>query len=132
MNKPIINFMRYSIEEYIYKKIDSKDSKREEKSTSPEDNFSIGVTPAMTSDFKHGKITVSIRYDLEPHNIKLSVSGYFELNEDYSEEEVERALVVNGTAIVFPYIRSMISMLSSLDSESAIILPTINTNNLLN
>ncbi|MFW3589727.1 hypothetical protein [Vagococcus fluvialis] len=132
MNKPIINFIRYNIEEYIYKKIELTDSADDEKNTSPEDNFSIGVTPAITPDFKHGKITISIHYDLAPHNIKLSVNGFFELNDEYSEDELEKALVVNGTAIIFPYIRSMISMLSSLDSEEAIILPTINTNNLLN
>lgn len=131
MDKPVINFIRYSIEEYIYKKIDSTDNNENTTSNSPEDNFSIGVTPAITSDFKHGKITISIHYHLAPHDIKLSVNGFFELNDDYSEDELEKFLVVNGTAIVFPYIRSMISMLSSLDAEDAIILPTINTNSLL-
>ncbi len=46
MNKPIINFIRYNIEEYIYKKIELTDSPDDEKSTSPEDNFSIDLAPA--------------------------------------------------------------------------------------
>ena len=32
MNKPIINFIRYNIEEYIYKKIELTDSADDEKS----------------------------------------------------------------------------------------------------
>ena len=56
------------------------------------------------------------------------VSGYFTIN---SESEQENYLVVNGAAIIFPYLRSAISMVSSLDSSDAVLIPTVNILSLL-
>ena len=47
-----------------------------------------------------------------------------EINE---KTEAKKHLSVNGTAILFPYLRSIVSILSSLDNSNAIVLPTINT-----
>lgn len=43
------------------------------------------------------------------------------------QNDVEKNIRVNGTALLYPYVRSVISTLSSVDSESAILLPTLNT-----
>ena len=57
----------------------------------------------------------------------ISVIGYFEINPEVEQEEIEQYLVQNGTAILFPYLRTTISFITSLDNEKAIIIPTINT-----
>nr|WP_279384907.1 protein-export chaperone SecB [Lacticaseibacillus manihotivorans] len=41
-----------------------------------------------------------------------------------------RILTVNGTAILFPYVRSTISMVTGLDSAQTVLLPTIRTTDL--
>lgn len=127
MEKPVINFQKYEIKEYFFKRKEIDDAQSEH----PEPDFELSVTPGVTPDFSDGKISVNVNFENEDISVKLIVEGFFELNKEVSKEKLEEYLVVNGTAIVFPYIRSMISMLTSLDSEKAILLPTINTNNLL-
>ncbi|HEC2148858.1 protein-export chaperone SecB [Staphylococcus delphini] len=62
-------------------------------------------------------------------DIKVKVLGIFEFpnienNQGYDLDEI---LKVNGTAILFPYIRTLISSLTSLDdSTEHVLLPAIN------
>lgn len=125
MKKPIIYFKTYTIDEYIYHRID-------EKSNTDKAPLETKVKSATTEDLSAGKVTITITTKDNPHDLKLVVSGFFSLNsEDYSNDEILNALVLNGSAIIFPYLRSMVSILTGLGSEPGIILPTINTNNLL-
>ncbi|GAN41038.1 hypothetical protein LC1981_0257 [Lacticaseibacillus paracasei NRIC 1981] len=126
MKKPIITFKSYQIEQYLYNRMKKK----------PESNTSVPVETHVetgtTEDLSKGKITLVLTTKVFPHDLKLVVSGFFLLNvNDYPKEQVLQALVTNGTAIMYPYLRSMISVLTGLGTENALILPTINTNNLL-
>lgn len=126
MEKPIINFKSYTIDEYIYHRINQKDIT---KSNPP---MNTQVKSATTKNLSMGKLTISITIKNAPHDLKLVVSGLFLLNDkDYGKEEILNALIINGTAIMFPYLRSMVSVLTNLGTDPGIILPTINTNNLL-
>ncbi len=58
--------------------------------------------------------------------ISMTVVGQFKINEKINHIDYLR---VNGTAILFPYLRTFISVVSSLDNEDAIVIPTVNTNN---
>lgn len=124
MEEPVISFDHYEIIEYIYKKVEKNNENNEEP-------FEISVEASFSNDYQHGKLNVRGVFQSETVSINIEVAGYFIINSQDEPEILSNYLVINGTAILFPYIRSMISMLSSLDSENAIILPTINTNNLL-
>nr|WP_054750988.1 protein-export chaperone SecB [Lacticaseibacillus thailandensis] len=53
---------------------------------------------------------------------------FFDISEELTnKDDIGRALAVNGTAILFPYVRGIISMVTGLDSAHTILLPTINT-----
>ena len=123
-NKPVIIFNGYEIKYYNYKKKADLDS-------GIEDPFNVSVEPGVTEDLKNGKISIHVLYELPEVSIDIEVDGFFKINEITDPDKISEYLVVNGTAILFPYVRSMISMLSSLDSDKAIILPTINTTNFL-
>ena len=84
----------------------------------------------MTEYCKNGKVTLKAKFVDQGENktIVARVSGYFTIN---LESEQENYLVVNGAAIVFPYLRSAISMVSSLDSSDAVLIPTVNILSLL-
>ncbi len=126
VRKPVIEFKSYQIQHYNFERKKIKGD-----TILNEEPFSISVTSGITDDLKHGRINIQVSYDLPVIIVDIEVSGYFDTNELETLEQIEEHLIVNGTAIVFPYIRSMVSMLSSLDSENAIILPTINTTNFL-
>ncbi|EIP8075184.1 protein-export chaperone SecB [Enterococcus faecalis] len=56
------------------------------------------------------------------------------MNKNYTDdkEEILNFLGLNGSAILLPYVRAIVSMLTTLDSNQAIVLPTINVMDLLN
>ncbi|MDM5145384.1 hypothetical protein ICE98_02518 [Lactococcus lactis] len=125
LNEPVIYFKGYKIKKYNYI---SRDEKLEiEDGKLP---FNMSVNPRISSDFKNGYIVVSVTLETEDFSVEIVVEAEFDINVE-GKENIEKFLVVNGTAIVFPYIRSMVSMLTSLDSGKAFILPTINTLDLI-
>lgn len=124
MLTPVISFKGYEIKNFNY----SKEKKEESDIEKP---FSVHVNAEATEKLAYGKVNVHVKYELVNVTIFIEVDGFFEINDDENEETVMKHLTVNGTAIVFPYIRSMVSMLTSLDSDAAVILPTINTTDFL-
>ena len=46
-------------------------------------------------------------------------------------DKKREVLSVNGTAILYPYVRAITSVVTSQDTDPAIILPTVNTLNFL-
>lgn len=65
--------------------------------------------------------------------VEITLNGFFKINEIARDDEAAlvNMLYVNGTAIIFPYVRSILSMITGLDSNSTVLLPTINTTDLL-
>lgn len=61
-----------------------------------------------------------------PFTLNVSLVGFFEFNSDLSEEQIINMLEVNGTAILFPYLRSIITTITSNIGIQPIILPTLN------
>lgn len=63
-----------------------------------------------------------------PHYIKARIIGMFEFvsSETVPEEQIMQFYKVNAVAILFPYLRSLITDISSKGNAPAIILPTIN------
>lgn len=62
--------------------------------------------------------------------VYVEILGFFEFNnrDNFQPEEIKNFYKVNGTAILFPYLRTLVSDLTSKGDESPIILPTINVN----
>lgn len=60
--------------------------------------------------------------------ISVEITGQFIINEE-NEDKAEEYIRLNGTAILMPYLRAFVSVLTSLDNNDAIVLPTINTHN---
>lgn len=121
MNKPVISFERYEIVNINYEKLESdliKEAKIETK-------VSYGISEGLEA----GKVEIEVRAS-DPNNdriISVKVRGYFFIKDELEEDTIKQFLAQNGTAILYPYVRSIISMISSLDSEDSILLPTINT-----
>ena len=56
----------------------------------------------------------------------MSLEGYFEFDSTVERFTRDKFLTTNAPSILYPYCRSFISMVSSFDSETAVILPVIN------
>lgn len=120
--EPIINLEGYRIKRLLIETID------EEIDTKP---LNIEVTTGIDDKKSSAVLTIEVTLNIEEKKIELAVDGVFSIGDNFREKDaeiIENTLRVNGTALVYPYVRSMISVISSLDSETAILLPTLNTN----
>lgn len=95
-----------------------------------ENELEVGVGTAISDDGEQGQVKISVTaIDVEnKRTVKAEVLGSFDF---IDVEDKERILAVNGTAILYPYVRAIISTITTQDSLNAIILPTVNTLNFL-
>lgn len=79
-------------------------------------------------------LIISVFEDAEennyPFSLKINMTGIFELD-DIHESERESFAEVNAVAILFPYIRSLISTITANVNVPPLILPPINVVNLI-
>jgi len=123
--KPIITFDGYIINKLNYHRIEVTEEINEEN----DGDFKRHVTIGLTENKENAIVILNVTLkDLENERfIECEVLGEFSVNKDLDESKIEEVLSVNGVALVYPYVRTIISMVSSLDSENAIVIPTINT-----
>lgn len=94
-------------------------------SLSPTFSRTTGVTP---EGMYFTELSVSILNTPEvpfPYDVQVSITGIFEL-ENQPEDYIKTFLEVNAVQILFPYIRSMVTSLTTSAMVPPIILPIIN------
>lgn len=129
--EPYIKLNGYEIEDLNY-------TNNVETLKSYSEGFVFEPNFSLTKDKLHAKLTVKVSILVEKNSnsknrgISMTINGFFSISEDIvnDEKKVAQSLIVNGTAILFPYVRSIISMISGLDSAQPVLLPTINTTDL--
>lgn len=87
----------------------------------------------VSNDKKHGQVTFLVRFGVDQekaHGI-LKLAGQFDLQDGLADEDIHVFLGQNGSAMLYPYVRSIISMVTSLDDNRVQVLPTLNFANLL-
>ena len=110
MKEPVIKFESYNIDKFIYSHNPIEDMDFKE-------DFNLDISPSLTDDLSSGLLTVEAKIKAKDKYIFIRLRAFFsigqQLKEEGVQENIERFLVINGTAIVFPYLRSTISMVSS-------------------
>ena len=92
------------------------------------------LCPAFTREIQHindekYSLGLSVRIGLDsneqpvPFSIEIAIEGVFLLK---GIDDPNKAMQVNAVAILFPYLRSTVSMFTSLMNINPVILPTIN------
>ena len=64
-----------------------------------------------------------MKQDNLPFEAKLLLSGRFKCGESV---DADKAMKVNAVAILYPYVRSTFSLMTTLGNISPVVLPTIN------
>lgn len=123
--KALLQFNKFKVLEIQYRSALGATNFDEE--ISPKFGIQLGLNE---NDIKEAilKLEVEIGENTEEDYLKVSIAGYFtfETEEEVDEEVIYNFYERNGTAILFPYLRSIVSDLTSKGSDSPIILPTIN------
>lgn len=126
----ILQFRDYHVLESIYKNNLFKKIE-EESAQHPNIFYKLDVNPnneqqaivGLGMELGDDSLTETAFY------LKVRVAGFFEILTDVSEiseDEIIHYFKVNAVAILFPYLRSLVSDISSKGSEAPIILPTLN------
>lgn len=128
MAEAAIELMNYEIEEIKYTRSEYEENQSQSK-------FQFSVEIGLSEDLEAGKVTLEtlVPDNKEKRQISVRISGYYKVNEVFGQDRLEvlkELISVNGTAILLPYLRSIVSMVSTLDGNS-IILPTLNVFELL-
>ncbi|MCI2253427.1 protein-export chaperone SecB [Domibacillus sp. PGB-M46] len=132
MGEPIFNFTGYTINKLEYSKEPIEGFEQKENDS----DFGFTIEQGITEDLKEAKLTMSVQLESKEKDafLFLEIDGFFDLNESMrineknekrDVSEIQQLLVVNGIGIVYPYLRTIVSMISSLDSHQSIILPTL-------
>lgn len=67
----------------------------------------------------------------ESTSLEIVVSGIFEFNVALEEEQKQIIVTKNTMAILFPYLRAQVTLLTSQPDMEPVVLPIININSLL-
>ncbi|HAP5721368.1 protein-export chaperone SecB [Enterococcus faecalis] len=126
MDTAPIYFQGYKINSIKYETSDTDVELTED--YKPEIEFGID------EKFEKGTVKITSVMNTANRQITITVSGVFKINKNYTDDkkEILNFLGLNGSAILLPYVRAIVSMLTTLDSNQAIVLPTINVMDLLN
>ena len=92
----------------------------------------IEIQYGISKDKKLGQVTITVNFNDESkksHGI-LVVTGQFDLADNLTDKKLHIFLGQNGAAILYPYVRSILSMITALDDNRVEILPTLNFVNL--
>lgn len=118
--KPVIEFEAYRIINIDYKVYDDLKDLEE----FAEDMSALSAWVGIDEEEEHAQIKLKTVVSDEDNlrSITVEVAGAFKIND---KKDVKSHLTSNGTAILLPYLRSIVSMVSSFDNKNAILLPTL-------
>ena len=110
------------LKKYIIRKIEYLINEKAEKAGAAEytPKIEILVNP------KNNTVDISVKIDDEdmPFNIEVCIIGYYEFNNMENNHEI--MLKNNGVAILMPYIRAIISQITSMAGLGTLTIPIIN------
>lgn len=126
----VLTFKGYRVTEMSYKR-NNNFSGKDKVSYKPSFKSSIKL------DEKNNEAIVTLSFRTSkgfPFLLKVDIEGSFKYNADEDNQKIgfQRLLHQNALAILFPYLRVIVSQLSSLGNEyPSLLLPTINIAKLL-
>jgi preprotein translocase subunit SecB len=99
--------------------------------------FSIDVEIGIQEDLLGGKVSlvvnifegaVKLNY---PFSSRVSLTGYFSVVDIIERAQLTNLLEINGTAVLFPFVRSTVADITRISNISPVIIPLINIHNMM-
>lgn len=124
--KPVINFLGYRVKKINYFDFDN------DADNLMKPSVDYKVTCNLKKRLGAVIINASLLNDRSSDNnfdvrkLELEMIGMFSIREDVSLDEAKKYLATNGSAMLYPYVRTTISIIVSLDAPENIVMPSIN------
>lgn len=81
------------------------------------------------------RVTLILKGDKEDeYDFEISLTGFFTFDEDANVDEETKKILIgkNTVAIMMPYMRSQVSLLTAQPGMDCVVLPAFNINNIVN
>ncbi len=128
MKQELVVFEGYDIQKLSIERV--LDIPKEKKQT-----IDLNIDAYRNSEKKYKdryRITMKLKTYTENTEIYSEINGYFKISEELNIEEKNYFLNVSAPAIIYPYIRALISNITSFDVEKSVVLPVIDFTSLKN
>lgn len=123
LKDPVINFKGYRISKIDYSDV-SKIGNENNLDVKTGINFDHKMgTVIMDSIFYNNKSTHDFT---DIRKCSLELKGFFKFRNDLSENEAKKFIALNGASMLYPYLRTITSMIVSMDESDVVIMPSIN------
>jgi len=120
--------------------VESLEVKAEQDWQAPEGPVKIALTGDSEYAFasEKGKVLIRLSFESErdgpnrlPYQVRATVAGTFSLAEDVPEDQRDRLVYINGTAILYGIARGALATVTALGRYGPVHLPTVNFVDLL-
>ena len=128
MKEGIVKFYGYCVENMSYFRNSNYDVLNESIDLSPQFLFKLIISKDIPEKYNI-IIGTRVGYSNEncPFRAEVVLRGFFEVKgKKYSEEELQKIYLINSSAILFPYLRSVLTDITSKSDHGPVILPTFN------
>ena len=121
-NQSILSFSHIVFDELSFKRIGFRQPDEQEIQTT------IGCTVRAFAPNQYG-VTLTVQADKSnEYNASAQITGYCEINDDFPQRDL--ILRENAAAILYPYARSALSLLTAQPETTPIVLPVVNIHDL--
>lgn len=103
-----------------------------------QESHNIGIAykiiPNRNENFSKVNVIQGIRMEASdefPYELEIVIKGNFELKNCSNDDDKLNFVIVNASAILFPYLRSTVTLLTSQLDYEKIILPVMNFHNVI-
>lgn len=102
---------------------------REDFSSNEKPKFTFKISAGKKTDDDIYKVTIVLLVNKDKeYNIEIALSGFFSVNTNMNidDEHVKKLINKNAVAILMPYVRSELTLLTAQPGMESIVLPPIN------
>ena len=123
MGKAALDFESYELLSLNMNNLNENDFQKK----GSQEEMGLEITSMLRNDFKHAFLIIHVEIEYEDKKkLDLKVRGSFGITPELQEEEAKRLVEINGFAILYPYVRSIVSSVTSLDSPNSLLMPVLN------
>lgn len=94
------------------------------------DGMELGISIIPSGEKYKEKFVLTLQVSVTDKNgdfsVNLTTEGFFTFKENLDINKLGAFFTINAPALIFPYIRAYICMLTSLSGAGSIVLPTLN------
>ncbi len=119
----VLQFENYKIIKLLFEKNTDIPNETKEFNVNPQFLKQINIVDEHNFNIALGCKITSTDNNPFPFSFEVIIEGFFTINEIKDNEKI---IEENAVAILFPYLRSTVSMLTLTANENALVLPTIN------